>query len=132
MYGHGRMLSHRLKINDTKTEFMLLGTSHQLAKVSIHEITVGNCVIKPVRSLRNLGVVFDQQLLMMDHVNSVCKKGYHQLRRIGQIRKYLNKNAAEEIVHSFITSHIDYCNALLYNAPKYVIGKLQKLQNAAA
>ena len=126
------MLSHRLKINDTKTEFMLLGTSHQLAKVNIREIAVGNCVIKPVKSLRNLGVVFDQQLKMSDHVNSVCKKGYHQLRRIRQIRKCLNRNAAEEIVHSFVTSHIDYCNALLYNAPKYAVEKLQKLQNAAA
>ena len=126
------MLSHRLKINDTKTEFMVLGTSQQLAKVKIHEITVGNCAIKPVTSLRNLGVVFDQQLQMADHVNSVCKKGYYQLRRIRQIRKYLDKTAAEEIVHSFVTSHIDYCNALFYNAPKYAINKLQKLQNAAA
>ena len=126
------MLSHRLKINDTKTEFLLLGTQQQLCKVNIEEVQVGNSFVKPVQSLRNLGVVFDQNLNMSSHVNQICQKGHHQLKRIRQIRKYLDKPATEKLIHAFVTSNIDYCNALLYGAPKNVIGKLQKLQNSAA
>ena len=37
-----------------------------------------------------------------------------------------NRSSAEEIVHSFITSNIDYCNALLYGVSQCVINKLQK------
>jgi len=68
----------------------------------------------------------------MDHVNSVTRKGFAQLKRIRQIRSYLDRRSTESIVHSFVSSNIDYCNALLYGAPKYVIQKLQRLQNAAA
>ena len=126
------MLCHMLKINDMKTEFMLVGSWQQLSKVDIDSIRVGNSVIKPAKCLKNLGVIFDQNLDMMEHVTSVCKKGYFQLKRIRQIRKYLDKASAEKLVHSFITSNIDYSNAVLYGVSKQVISKLQKLQNCAA
>ena len=126
------MLSHKLKINDTKTEFMILGTPQQLAKVSIEAIKVGDSIIKPVESLKNLGVTFDHHLKMSTHVNQICKKGHFQLRKIRQIRSYLDKAATEKLVHAFVTSNLDYCNSLLYGTSCDVIDKLQKLQNAAA
>ena len=126
------MLRHRLKINDSKTEVMVLGTQAQLNKINFSSVRVGQSNIELVSVVRNLGVLFDQQLKMNDHVDTICKKGYVQLKKIRQIRKYLNQHAAEQIVHSFITSNIDYCNSLLYGAPKGVVQKLQRLQNAAA
>ena len=50
------MLRHRLKINDTKTEFMLLGTRQQLFKVNSCSIEVGQSNIEPTSVVRNLGV----------------------------------------------------------------------------
>ena len=35
------MVSHRLLINDTKTEFLIIGSYQQLSKVSIESIAVG-------------------------------------------------------------------------------------------
>ena len=37
------MIRDRLMLNDDKTEFLLLGTKQQLAKVDINSITVGEC-----------------------------------------------------------------------------------------
>ena len=36
------------------------------------------------------------------------------------------------VIHAFITSKLDYCNSLVYGAPKYLIQRLQHVQNAAA
>ena len=49
------MLNDKLKLNDDKTEFIIIGTSQQLAKVSINTFRVGAATIIPVSSARNLG-----------------------------------------------------------------------------
>ena len=50
---------------------------------------------------------------------------------IGFIRKYLTRSATEKLVHSLISSRLDFGNGLLYSLPDSQIGKLQTLQNAA-
>ena len=42
------MLSNRLLINDSKTEFIIIGSKQQLSKININEITVGESTIEPV------------------------------------------------------------------------------------
>ena len=37
-----------------------------------------------------------------------------------------------EHVHSLVTSHVDYCNALLLGVPDYKIKRLQRMHNIAA
>ena len=41
------MVSNRLFINDSKTEFMIIGYSKQLTKISVNSVTVGDAMIKP-------------------------------------------------------------------------------------
>ena len=51
---------------------------------------------------------------------------------IRQARKYLTSDAAATAIHAFVTSRLDYANALLYGLPKKDIGRLQRVQNFAA
>ena len=126
------MLQHKLKINDGKTKFIIIRGAKQLSKINGYPITVGSSKIQPVKKVRNLGVIFDDQLSMKDHIIKVCQTGFHQLYRLRQIRKYFDQTTMESLVHSFVTSHIDYGNAMLYGLPDSSINKLQRLQNAAA
>ncbi len=43
----------------------------------------------------------------------------------------LSVSDAEKLVHAFMTSRLDYCNALLGGCPASSINKLQIIQNAA-
>ena len=56
---------------------------------------------------------------------------YH-LRNILKIRKYLTQDFAQILIHAFISSKLDYCNSLLYGIPKYLVCRLQRVQNTAA
>ena len=69
---------------------------------------------------------------MRHHVNLICKSGFYHLRNIARIKKCLNYNALETIIHAFISSRMDYCNTLLAGVPECVTQKVQYLQNSAA
>ena len=46
------MTNDKLLLNDDKTEFLMIGTKQQLAKVNIDHILIGDCVIRPKGYLR--------------------------------------------------------------------------------
>ena len=126
------LISHKLKFNDTKTEFIIIGTRQQLAKVEIPSVKVGTADIAALTSIRNLGAWFDDKMSMNDHINKTCSKAFRGLYNIRQIRKFLSTDTTKILVHAFVTSHLDYCNSLLLGLPAYQQERIQKVVNAAA
>jgi hypothetical protein len=124
------MIKNKLKINDEKTEFLIISTSR--SRVQHQEsLKVGNTVVPSSASCRNLGVMFDKHADMTKHVSSVCRSAHFHLRNINSIRPLLNDSATAQLIHALITSRLDYCNSLLYGLPDYMILKLQRIQNIA-
>ena len=95
-------------------------------------LTIGDSVIDTSESARDLGVIFDSRLDMKQHLKSIARSASFAIYKIGQIRKYLDSNATERLVHAFISSRLDCCNSLLFGLPNCDIAKLQRLQNSAA
>ena len=70
---------------------------------------------------------------MNTHIGKVCSKAFWGLYNIfRQIRKYLSAESTKCLIHAFVTSHLDYCNTLLYKLLQYQYDRLQKVLNAAA
>jgi hypothetical protein len=120
------MTAHRLFIQCSKTEFIIIGSRQQLSKVSIDKLRVGEVLISPVGAVR-LWSWLDTNMSMNLHISKTCSKAFRSLYHIKQIRKYLTDDATKILVHKFITSHLDYCNSLLYGIPKYQLNRLQKV-----
>ena len=70
------MIKNKLKINDSKTVFLVL-TSSFFATVN-----VCSTEINPSLSARNLRVIFDGHLNLESHINTVCRSAYFHLRNI--------------------------------------------------
>ena len=66
------------------------------------------------------------------HVAALCRGGYYQLRQLRPIIRSLSTEAAEKLVHAFVSSRLDYSNALLYGVADGLYRRLQSIQNAAA
>ncbi len=66
---------------------------------------------------------------MDDYISKLSKAAFFQLRRIAQL---LSRKDAESLVHAFITTRLDYCNALFSGLPAHSIFHLQYIQNSAA
>ena len=101
------MVSNRLLINDSKTEFIIIGSRQQLPKIIADSITVGDALIMPVTSVRNLVTWFDQHMSMSDHIGKICSKAFYSLYNIRQTRKYLTDNASKIFVHALVACHVD-------------------------
>ena len=65
-----RMQADKLKVNENKTEVMLIGTRQQLSKVNLGTLTVGDTSVVIVNKARNPGVWFDSQLNFNVHITN--------------------------------------------------------------
>ena len=125
------MWMDKLKLND-KIEFMIIGSTQQLEKVSVAELSVGDISVAPASAARNPGVLFDRNLKFDAPITKTCCRGYYYLHNIRKIRKYLTLDSTRCLVHALVMGCVDYCNSLLYGLPRNNINKLQYLQNLAA
>ena len=126
------MLCDKLKINDGKREFVIIGTRQQLSKVHVDSLAVGEAQVLPVHSVKNLGTRIDSNMSLQVNIKNTCKAAYYRITNVRRIRKYLSNQANQTLVHALITGRIDYCNSILYGLPAKQIAKLQRLQNSAA
>ena len=69
---------------------------------------------------------------MDKQIRQVCKRAFHQLHNIHSIRKFLDRDALQTLVHALVTHKLEYFNSLYSGLPVCQIMKLQKVQNAAA
>ena len=101
------MLHDNLKLNDEKTELLIIGTPQKLEKIVITHIRVGNTNIHPVAVARNLGSWLDANVSMTEHISKSCSSSFHYLNNLRRIRKYLSKKSAKSLIHAFITIRRD-------------------------
>ena len=118
--GHGSLLILRLTLQ-----------SAHLNKVPA-ALAIGRCQVSPAVSARNIGVIFDETMSMDKQIRQVCKSTFHQLHNIRSIRKFLDRDALQTLVHALVTYKLDSFNSLYSGLPVCQIMKLQRVQNAAA
>jgi len=70
--------------------------------------------------------------MMMWGLASGSSASFYWLRQLRRVRRSLDNESADILVHTFVTSRVDYCNLLLGGASKSVTDKLQRVMNAAA
>lgn len=83
------MVTHRLVIliiNDSKTEFLIISSRGKVSKINVNSITFGDSSIEPLKSVRNLGSWFDEQMAIDIHIDNICSKAFKGPYNIEQLR----------------------------------------------
>ncbi len=124
------MTNNFLLLNSDKTEILIIGPNKSTQNLLDYNLQLDGF---PVTSstVKNLGVI-DSNFSFEKHISNVTKTAFFHLRNIAKLRNMLPVSDAEKLVHAFMTSRLDYCNALLGGSPASSINKLQVVQNAAA
>jgi len=128
------MSANRMKLNMDKTELLWVGSKYNLSKLngSGPSSQLKSSTVNSRQHVRVLGVQFSSDLSLDKHISCVSSSCFHQLRQLRRIRRSLDKEFAATLVHAYVTSRVDYCNALFAAAPKTATDKLQHVLNAAA
>ncbi len=95
-------------------------------------ISLGSSIITPSTSVRNLGVIVDDQLTFKDHIAKTARSCRFALHNIRKIRPFLTEHATQLLVQALVISRLDYCNALLAGFTASTIKPLQMIQNAVS
>ena len=122
----------KLKLNETKTEFIYFGGKHQLAKTQMDTININGKTIQCTNKIKYLGGYLDSSLTFKDHIIAKLKAAPINIIKIRNIRKYLNQDTCHKLVITLVLLYLDYSNSLLSGLPDSSIKILQKVQNSAA
>ena len=120
-----------LKLNDDTTEFLLLGTKHNISLAGELEIKIGNHTITNSTTAKKLCVHFDANIKGVVHMNKLSSSVFLTIHNIAKIRTMLDMDSTKILVQALIISKLDYCNSFLLGITKYNIDKTQRLQNMA-
>jgi hypothetical protein len=127
------MSANLLALNPSKTEFLLIGSSHQLTKLTETSLALtSDTTLTPAGSARNLGFIFDTHLSYHDQISALTKACCYHIRDLRRIRPCLDHTTAANIATSLVHSKLDYCNSLYLNLPKNELNRLQLIQNTLA
>ena len=107
------MISNKLSVNPDKTEYLLFNPNN--VNLPVNVINLGSNTISPCDSAKNLGVIFQTGMSIIDkHISSITKSCFLQLRDICRIYPFISNTAAITLANAFVHSHLDFCNSLLW------------------
>ncbi len=86
------MKEHHLQLNLAKTELLVFPATPTLQ----HDFTIqlGSSTITPSSSVRNLGVIFDDQLTFKEYIAMTARSCRFALHNIRKIRRFLTEHWA--------------------------------------
>jgi len=116
------MAMNFLYLNESKTEFVLFASSDSAATVPVD---LGCLTHDSSPVVTNLGVKLDGSLKLDAQINAVLKNSFFQLRQLAKVNPILSQHDFEILIHAFITSQLDYYNALYSGLGKSLMARLQ-------
>ena len=110
-----------------------MGNERQRTKyLSMFPIELLSVKTNSAKSPRNLGVIFDKNFTFRRHISAICSSCFYHMRDLQHIRRHLDLDSAKLLATALVSSHLDYCNSLLYGIAGIDPTRLQRVQNQLA
>ncbi len=117
------LTNYFLQLNEDKSEFIMFGN-----KMPGNDLIESYGLLSNNSYVTNLGVFFDSEIKLIAWWNHP----FFLLRKLSKLKSILSYKDLEIVLHAFISTRLDYCNALYLGISESLVARLQYVQNAAA
>lgn len=124
--------AHGLLLNANKTKAILIGYSRLLNRLdtsTIPKIRIDGRDLIFEKSVRNLGLWFDNSLSWSVQVTHVCNRVFAAMHQLKRLRRFLPESLRITLVRSLILPIFDYCSVVYLNLSVELGDKLQRALN---
>lgn len=121
--------SNGLVLNPSKSQYMIIGTSGSLSRVTNFSLSINDVDIPRCNVIKNLGVYVDDRLSFTNHVTKMCQRAYLSFKHVLYFRDLLPEYVKLQLVETLVLSHFNYGNIIyrpcITQESKYFIQKAQ-------
>ena len=125
------MAANVLLLNSDKTEMLVLGPKKQRDLLLNLTINLNGRTVISNKTVKDLALLWTL-ISLLTNISRLFQGQLFSISVTLQKSNFLSKNDAEKLIHAFLTSRLDYCNALLSGYPDKALNKLQLVLNRAA
>ena len=118
----------RLKLNRTKTKYMVIGDSNSN---NTYNIEIDGEIIERVNIMKYLGVKIDDKLNFKEHCEYIVAKMSKKVNFLRRIRNRLDLNSSLLLFNALIVPHVDFCSSILFMLNETQLRTIQLIQNRA-
>ena len=98
------MTVNKLKLNDSKTDIMMVASSHNQCRLTNTHLKTGEVIFKPRHTVKNLGAALNTILSMEAQVRSVVWNMHFNIRRISKVKRHLTQEAFAKVTNATVIS----------------------------
>jgi hypothetical protein len=118
---------NKICLNVNKSQYMVV--THKKIDRDEFEVKIGEEKITRAPEIKYLGVIIDQHLSFMSHLNYIKKKLNMKLALFRRIDDKLNAETKILLYKSLVAPHFEYCSSILFCLSDNNIKELQRIQN---
>ena len=119
-----------LMINVSKTKSMLIHSGRKIVDGNL-TLKIEQSIVEQVWCYKFLGVVVNDTLTWVDHIDMVCKKVSRSLNLLRRLSWFLPQSLLVLFLKSYILPHFDYCDVVWFGSTKSESHRLESLLNFA-
>ena len=123
---------HGLKLNDTKTQVMLLGTFRLLNTIDVNAIPklkLNDEELVYCDKVKNLGLTINKTLNWSDQVRETCNRVFAGVHSLKRFTRCLPQEVKAMLVKTLVFPHFNYCDAVYNDMTVELSERLQRAQN---
>ena len=127
---------NNLIFNCDKLQSILFSSSRLSSKHNLEDnsllIRCSGQYIQQKAYIKLLGVIFDQRPTWIDRINNIIRSTHGTPPALRKFSRFTPMKVRKTLAEALILSKINYCSVVYGQLPKYLINRLQRVQNTTA